>query len=169
MTTLNPRAIDSWEQFSSQSAVFSGEARGGIDTTSSALHADPKWDQCIDALLLTWKRAPSAGPGAEPSPNGAVIEAALQWLMFLRERFPAAPPTLVGPEPDGGLIIERRDAATSGGEILEELTLYRDQRAEMTLYLDGKVKEMAEIPFKPPVRRNRPVRSALGPTLGPAS
>lgn len=153
MTAINPTGIDTWPQFTSQSVAFDDAAGGGIDTTSSGVDVDPKWGQCIDALLGVRERAMLAGQSSEDSPSPAVVEAALQWLVFLRDRFPAAPPTLVGPEPAGGLIIERRVVAVGGGqEILEELTLENNGRAEMTVYVDGKVKEMMEVSFNPPAR-----------------
>lgn len=143
--------IDSWQQITRESSPFGDETRSSIDTASSPPQPDPKWDECINELLHSWERAPLPNRAAEDErPGRHVFHAVLQWLMELRGQIPDAPPTMIGAEPAGGLIVEWRATAATGHELISELTIYNDRRAEWTSYIDGKVIEMEEIPFDVP-------------------
>ena len=106
----------------------------------------PAWETCLNALLQVWSDSSSL---AEPQPNRLAIAAAIDWIAFLRKRFPGAPPTCIIPEPGGGIIVERRVALPNGTECLCELTFYNDARAERTDYLNGRVSQMTSIPLNP--------------------
>lgn len=110
---------------------------------------DPAWEQCIDALLKTWTNPTDDDCSVVP-PTGEAVRAALEWIVFLRSRYPAAPPTLIAPEPNGGIIISRRDRAPDGSDLLSELTIYNKLTAESTLYRNGRVIHMTAIPARPP-------------------
>jgi len=136
--------IASWEeecllpeaQFFGQDAI----------ATESQQKESPKWEVCVDALLRIWADSSSLDA---PQPNRPAIEAAIAWVAFLKKRFPNDPPTCIIPEPDGGVIVERRVKLANGHECVCELTFYNDERAERTDYYDGRVLEMASIPRQP--------------------
>ncbi|MFM7160330.1 MAG: hypothetical protein ACKOGA_01860 [Planctomycetaceae bacterium] len=106
----------------------------------------PEWPKCIDELLKI--RSDPSALGDTP-PNRQAIDAALTWIAYLRKQFPTAPPTCIIPEPGGGLIIDRRDTLADGRESICELTFSNDGRAEMTVYLDGRVESLADIDPNP--------------------
>lgn len=143
MATLNDN-IASWEeecllpetQFQSQDTI----------ATEAQLKESPEWERCVDALLGIWS---DPSPLDAPQPNRSAIEAAIEWVAFLRKRFPSAPPTCIIPEPDGGIIVERRVDLDNGHECVCELTFYNDGRAERTDYHDGRVLQLAAIPWQP--------------------
>ena len=118
--------------------------------TESQQKESPVWEICIDALLKIWEDSSAI---CDPQPNRQAIEAATRWVDVLRRRFPGAPPTCIIPEPEGGIIVERRQRLPNGQEVLCELTFYNDARAERTDYLDGHVLHMSSIPWRPLPRK----------------
>jgi hypothetical protein len=143
MSTLTD-SITSWGEDRLRSEdPFLGQ---DIIATEAQQRESPEWEVCIDALLRIWSDSSSLD---EPQPNRSAIEAAISWTAFLRKRFPSDPPTCIIPEPDGGVIIERRVRMASGHEWLCELTFYNDERAERTDYYDGRVVQVAAIPRQP--------------------
>lgn len=114
--------------------------------TESQQEERPEWELCIDALLQTWKDQASL---AAPQPSRLSIEAAIAWVAFLRKRFPSEPPTCIIPEPDGGIIIERRVTSDDGHECVCELTFYNNESAERTDYYDGRILRMGPMPWHP--------------------
>lgn len=149
MTTLNSPGIASWStdpfvpNFDSHA-----EAASSIATTTAHQPA-PQWEHCLDAMIDERRRAARMPSRDEDAPSLEAIDAAMQWLVWLKQDFPHAPPTSVTPEPGGGLIIERRARQSDGHEFISELTLYNDGRAEMTYFADGKVLEIIDVPFLP--------------------
>ena len=152
--TVDYANIASWEESLTPSALDEPSTDEGI-ATESAPSPDPKWGHCIDALLDTLRALASEDEQEEDAPTHATVKAGLQWLQVLKSRFPGAPPTLVIPEPGGGLIIERRGHADAGEEVSVDITLYNDGRAENTVYRDGHVVHMAPVPFWPSLRSHR--------------
>jgi hypothetical protein len=146
MLTL-PNKIASWEddyltsaqQFVSNDSIATEEQQP----------ESPAWDDCIDALLKAWEEAPSLDDDGDSRPNRTAIEAAIAWVAFLRKQSPTAPPTYIAPEPDGGIIVERRFQSPPGHDCLWELTFYNDGRAERTDYFNGRIRQMNSIPRQP--------------------
>lgn len=116
--------------------------------TESQQSIDPGWSRCIDALLKTLS-AP-VNDGLIVPPDHEAITAALRWIVYLRSQFPSAPLTLITPEPNGGIIVARRDRAPDGSDLVNELTFYNDLTAESTLFLNGRILEMRAMPTRPP-------------------
>lgn len=114
--------------------------------TESQQEERPEWELCIDALLQTWSALASLDV---PQPSRSAIEAAIAWVAFLRKRFPSEPPTCIIPEPDGGIIVERRVRLANGRECVCELTFYNNGLAERTDYYDGRIVRMGLIPWQP--------------------
>lgn len=112
-------------------------------STESQQRVSPEWEACTDALLRIWEDTSLLD---SPPPNRSAIAAAIAWVAFLKRRFPSAPPTCIVPEPEGGIIVERRSTTPNGQEYLCELTFYNDERSERTDYVDGRVVQIASIP-----------------------
>jgi hypothetical protein len=121
--------------------------------TESQQTADPAWGHCIDALLQVLS-APF-NDGSVVPPTRDAITAALRWIVYLKSKFPTAPPTLITPEPNGGIIVARRDRTRDGADFLSELTFYNNLTAESTLYHNGRILEMSALPIQPPGLRGR--------------
>jgi hypothetical protein len=146
MPTL-PEGIASWEedyflselQFAQQDSI----------ATEAQQEESPVWEECIDALLKIWADPSTLGDGCDPQPNRRVIEAAIAWIAVFRKRFPGDPPTRITPEPDGGIIVERRVQLSGGHDCLCELTFYNDGTAERTDYFDGRILRMNSVPTRP--------------------
>lgn len=136
--------ITSWEEecllpetpYSSQDSI----------ATESQQKESPEWEACVDALLRIWSDSSALD---EPRPSWSTLEAAIAWIAFLKKRFPDAPPTCIVPEPDGGVIVERRMRLENGHECVCELTFYNDGRVERTDYYDGRILQMTPIPRQP--------------------
>jgi hypothetical protein len=143
MATLTEN-FSSWEDDGHSSAQLFMR-QNGIATEAHAVE-NSGWEESINALL---DLKAQGQPGFEENaagPNDQAIETALCWLIFLRKRFPSAPPTCVIPEPAGGIIVERRASLPGGQDQLCELTFYNDGNAEQTDYLDGRIVRMVPIP-----------------------
>jgi hypothetical protein len=111
---------------------------------------DPEWWRCIDALLELLSKGSNDSQGVPPS--GKAIHSALRWLCYLKEIYPDAPPTFITREPQGGIIIERvSNSPVDGSELLVEVTIYNNESAEWTLYLNGRILDMQPVGFEPPV------------------
>lgn len=138
--------IASWEERPNLAdALFQQD----VIATEVGLQESPEWRACIDALLRTWTEASQGLQSDVVFPSRSAIQSALTWIAFLRMRFPFAPPTCIVPEPDGGLIVERRVTRPDGREYVWELTFYNDGPAEATTYVDGRVIELGQIPRQP--------------------
>jgi len=107
----------------------------------------PAWDECFNGLLDELTVA-SAGNRDPLEPSCDAICSALSWLNFLRREQPQAAPTFIAPDPDGGILIERRVLAGQNTYIWE-LVLSNDGRATMTLFLNGEVIDSQETARKP--------------------
>ena len=143
MPTLTD-TIASWEEKS----LFPDIQFVSQDTISTEFQPkeSAEWEVCIDSLLEIWWDSPSPD---SPRPNPSAIAAAIAWIAYFREQFPGDPPTCIIPEPDGGIIVERRVKLRDGHEYLSELTFYNDGRAERTDYSNGRVLQMTSIPRYP--------------------
>lgn len=142
MPTLTDH-IASWEEECLlPDTQFVGQDK--IATEAQPLES-PEWEICLDALLQIWS---DSSPIGDPKPSRSAIAAAIAWVAFLRKRFPSAPPTCIVPEPDGGIIVERRATLPNGHECMCELTFYNDESAERTDYVDGRVVQMSSIPYR---------------------
>ena len=149
MTTLSSPGIASWSTDPLEpNAASHTEAASSIATTTAHQPA-PQWEHCLDAMIDERRRAARMTSRDKDAPSLEAIDAAMQWLVWLKQDFPHAPPTSVSPEPGGGLIIERRARQSDGHEFISELTLYNDGQAEMTYFMDGKVLEIIDVPFDP--------------------
>ncbi|MFO7904157.1 MAG: hypothetical protein ACQESR_20755 [Planctomycetota bacterium] len=116
--------------------------------TESQQAESPAWAECIDALLRVFSEC-SALDSDDPRPNHVATRAALAWIAYLRNQFPQEPPTYIVPEPDGGLIVERRVTLPTREDCLCELTFYNDGHAERTDYVNGRIREINPIPQHP--------------------
>ncbi len=114
--------------------------------TETQPRESPEWNICIDELLKVRTNASALG---EVPPNPTAIDAGLRWLIYLQKQCPAAPPTCIIAEPGGGLIIDRRVVLEDGQESICELTFYNNGRAEFTVYLNGRVEDLEDIPLDP--------------------
>jgi hypothetical protein len=147
ITDMNAKTsnIASWEAEHLRS-YFSFHGQNSIATEGQSQES-PEWAACMDALLKIWTDAAGI---PEPRPNRSAIEAAMEWIAYLREHFPSAPPTCIVPEPDGGVIIERRETWPS--DCVCELTFYNNGSAERTDYVQGRVVFLGAIPQHPRIR-----------------
>jgi hypothetical protein len=143
MTTLSQNSIASWPSTPLGAGIARDSGHTSIATTTEN-RPSPQWHDCLNAVLDAWCQLSQETDHKLDGPSRETLEAAMQWLISIRESFPHLPPTSISPEPAGGLIIERCDR-----EIISELTLYNDRRAEMTYYANNKVVEMIEVPFNP--------------------
>ncbi|MFM7162766.1 MAG: hypothetical protein ACKO3P_20645, partial [Planctomycetaceae bacterium] len=100
------------------------------------------WEQAA-AALRALLQAPASAAG--PAPSSAAIHGALDWLAWLRERVPWAPPTAILPLTAGGLLIERETEDEAGHLTTAELSLPNDEAAEFTLFRDHHVVETREV------------------------
>lgn len=149
MTTLSSHGIASWSTDPEAPNVASHAEAASTIATTTAHPPAPQWEHCLDAMIDEHRRAARMTSRDEDAPSLEAIDAAMQWLVWLKQDFPHAPPTSVTPEPGGGLIIERRARQSDGHEVISELTLYNDGRAEMTYFVNGKVLEIIDVPFAP--------------------
>lgn len=115
-------------------------------STESQQRESPEWDVCVDALLKIWSDQSTL---EEPRPTRCAIESALIWVAMLRRQFPTAPPTCIIPEPNGGIIVERRGRGPNGIESVCELTFYNNEHAERTDYLNGRLLSITPIVWRP--------------------
>lgn len=111
---------------------------------------DPCWGTCIDALLAARSFVAEGKGDWDCPPSIDAIDAALTWMSELRKNHPGTPPTLVGPEPAGGIVLDCETIDRRGKEVLVQLTFRNNGYAEWTNYYDRKVVEMFEIPFRLP-------------------
>lgn len=96
------------------------ESPTGIDAvtpvTLGELHdgaARKAWQHVIDETLSEWLRDPSQldDDGIDP-PSGTIIRLAMDWAENFRDKgFPA--PDSVAPDPNGGIVFERREGNVS--------------------------------------------------------
>ena len=141
MTTLTEN-IASWEyDFLASESQF---ARQDSIATEAQQKESPAWEECIDALLKIWADPSTLGEGFDSQPKRSAIEAAVAWIAVLRKRFPGDPPTCITPEPDGGIIVERRVQLADGHDCLCELTFYNNGTAERTDYFDGRILDLRQ-------------------------
>lgn len=144
MPTLTEN-IASWDE----DALSSGQqfAQQDYIATEATQTESPEWKDCIDALLRIMGDASSNDDDVPPTHDSIV--AALSWIVYLRKRFPTAPPTCIMSEPAGGVIVERRVQLSGGRQFLSELTFYNDGSAERTDYCNGRIWQMTPILQKP--------------------
>ncbi len=121
-------------------------------TTESQQETDRAWIQSIESLLKEALAKPVAD-GLTVAPSSGAIRVALEWVVFLRSKFPANPPVLIAREPNGGIIIERRFHSPGGPDVMSELTIYDDLTVEHTIYVNGRITDMVSIPSRPPQSR----------------
>jgi hypothetical protein len=105
--------------------------------------------------LLEIYSHPANDDGLVVPPNSAAIRASLEWAVFLKSTFPVAPPTLVTIEPNGGIIISRRERAEDGSDVMTEFTFYNNSTAENTYYRNGRILHMDAMPIHPPQSSGR--------------
>lgn len=98
---------------------------------------DPAWEKCIVALSSALSMRDD--DGLTMAPNRSAIEFAIGWVEYLRSKFPEKPPTLITPEPTGGVIIERYDRLIDGTEELSQWTIYNDRTSETAFYRNGRI------------------------------
>jgi hypothetical protein len=123
--------------------------------TEPRSHVASAWEACINSLLPLRMNPAIVNDDTVASPDPAAIEVAIRWLNFLQKRQPDAPPTLIAPEPAGGIIIERRVFTEDGNDVITEFTIYNGGKAEYTMYRNGRILEMMDIPVSPPGGENR--------------
>jgi hypothetical protein len=148
MTILTENIASNWESANNDSQVQFAQ-QDGI-ATESRQEEHPAWEESIDALLKIWEDASSLREACDEAPAQNAIEAAIRWIAWLRKRFPNDPPTCIVPEPGGGIIVERRTKSAGGHDFILELTFYNNGEAELTEFIDGRVRCMDPIsPFPP--------------------
>jgi hypothetical protein len=146
--------IASWPEPKNRTEIREGQRWNSSSRPSIATELqpveDPAWGNCIDALLELLSHPDEIAGGV--SPTRISVDAALHWLCYLRSHHPTAPPTYITREPQGGIIIERRSHRSSdGAELIVEITIYNNETAELTIYLNGRVEEMQQVEFAPSV------------------
>lgn len=100
-----------------------------------------KWSECLNVLLAAWK---SSNIHDDESPNRKSLEHAMTWIHLLSKKYPSSPPTCIIPEPSGGIIVEQV-TEKNGNQYIVELTFYNSGSAEITYYVNGKVKKLEPI------------------------
>ena len=137
--------IASWEE----DRLFSEPQFSDQGSIATELHpqANSAWDDCVDALL----KLLSVGPWHleeqfGEAPSRAAIKKSLSWLSRLKGQSPLAPPTCIVVDPEGGIIVERRDRDAAGRDRLRSITFKNDDSIEVVLFLDGRVAEIMTIP-----------------------
>lgn len=133
MQLLEESGIATWHESYTDIPAVSQEI-----ATETRPTEDPDWEKCIDALLKLLRDKPEQVDDFVP-PNQLTIWDALRFLQSYRQQNPFAPPTMIVPEPGGGLIIERRYTSTDGIKYIEEVTFYNDSPPEFTFYRNGKI------------------------------
>lgn len=106
---------------------------------------NPAWVNCIDSVLEVLTDSSMYSHGDIDPPGSEAIKAALCWLSYLQKKSPAVPPSLIAANPNGGITIEWR----GDNSVVWELSLGNDETAESTLYRDGRIISMADMPFRP--------------------
>lgn len=117
--------------------------------TENAEQEHPEWNNCIDSLLKIW---PYQAESTDLSPDRTAVEAAIRCLAYWRKRIPSLPPTLIVPEPDGGVIVEWRTTTAAGESRIYEFTFYNDGTSEFTEYRNGRIEQMFPIRVPPVVQ-----------------
>src|SRR5690606_37367977 len=102
-----------------------------------------EWPKCVDSLSAMLSSQTEADEDAA-APDRDAIVTAMRYLQALRRQYPNAPPTLIVPEPAGGIIVERRITSAEGDDVIVELTFYNDSTIESTVYRNGKVISMEQ-------------------------
>jgi len=105
----------------------------------------PDWQKCVDGLLAGWSRASDTSDDDCPRASRSAIESALQCILLIKKTLPHSPPTYVAPDPNGGVIVERRTKDSRGNEHIWEVLFSDDDTIELTVYLNGKVTEMTAL------------------------
>jgi hypothetical protein len=99
------------------SFVLTGNDPDVTITARDIEHERARWQRCIDEKLIEWGRDPSQleDDGVDaPSPD--VIRLAIEVASRYRDSGQWAPPDRVAPDPNGGIVFERR--AGSQAEVL---------------------------------------------------
>ncbi|WP_425616034.1 hypothetical protein NA78x_005973 [Anatilimnocola sp. NA78] len=110
-------------------------ASESIATETPNVH--PAWEKCIDALLAAlWSQTEDH---EFVTPSDDAIKAALSALVELKKQYPFAPPTFIGPEPDGGIIVERRVIGENDDSLISQFVFFNDGRVELTAFCNGEV------------------------------
>jgi hypothetical protein len=94
------------------SAALTDAVQTGADSDSPVTRSDGAsasgWQDAIDYKLIEWGRDPCAlvDEGID-APTRVAISQAVQWACDMRDKG-CAPPTQVVPDPNGGIVFERR-------------------------------------------------------------
>ncbi|GIW91113.1 MAG: hypothetical protein KatS3mg109_1545 [Pirellulaceae bacterium] len=118
------------------------------DMAVTALDAQRKericqaWQDLIDQKLIEWGRCPDklADEGVE-APSGETIHLAIQLAELMKARS-LQPPTSVVPDPNGGIVFERR-----GVSIVEVIHIWEDGTIEYQLYRGTKLDKRVKLPL----------------------
>ena len=122
------------------------DANQGI-ATENQREVDPAWDRCLNALIGVWGFQEDDGLTTPPTQNA--VESACRWLVYLK-RLGYAPPALINYEPTGGIILAFHDRASDGSDRIIEFTFYNNRLAERTLYRNGRILYIDNMPTDPP-------------------
>jgi hypothetical protein len=133
MQTLNQACLSRWDEVNHRNSEV-GESRQGESA---------QWPECIDSLsaMLASRNGTDVDSTA---PSREAITTAMRYLQALRRQYPQGPPTLIVPEPAGGIIVERRITSAEGDDVIVELMFSNDSAIESTLYRNGKVVHMEQ-------------------------
>ena len=116
--------------------------------TESHPTENPAWKTCIDCLLEAFLRSATVEADDDCSPSRIAVESALSFVARLKDQAPDLPPTCIIPDPNGGLIVERRTKRANGDDFICELAFSNDGTCEATSFLNGKVVQMVEFPLR---------------------
>jgi hypothetical protein len=92
---------------------------------SCDVNARVLWQHVIDQTLMAWLRDPSQldDDGIDP-PNGTIIRLSMDLAENFRDRGLPAPDSVV-PDPNGGIVFQRRE-----GNVSEEFHVWEDASVE---------------------------------------
>jgi hypothetical protein len=142
VTVIDRSRIASWHEV----VEMDDANRGERIATEYEDHESPLWKECIDALLRLYSSSFAEKDIDVVSPSPLVVRAVLEFLSAIRKQFPYTPPSLINPEPAGGIIVEWITTNQDGTESSDDLTFYNDGSLEYTRYEGGRVMELTSLP-----------------------
>jgi hypothetical protein len=121
-------------------AEFSGQ-QDSLAELGSGIAAQAGWLSVLQRLESWRIEARNAVPDDAGRPTIAAIKTAQRLAVFLSRRLPvAAPPTSMAPDGEGGISLER-----SAGDVFELIEIDGSGRAEVVLFLGGRVSQRVPV------------------------